>query len=131
MFCPGCGAEYDPGVTICAECQVELVEEEPDLEPHFQDTVCVFESTDQSQIALAESLLQGAEIPYVVQNAQSQGLLGALVRDSMFARIEVKPELADMATELLADLEEGIPSADIDEYYDEAEDEAEEKGEDE
>ena len=123
MFCPGCGAEYDPGVTVCGECQVALVEEAPDFEPHFQNTVCVFESPNQSEIAMAESLLQGAEIPYVVQNEQSQGLIGAIVRESIFARIEVKPEFVDAASELLADLNEGVSGDDIDEFYDDEDDE--------
>ena len=53
MFCPNCGIEYEPGVTTCAECQVALVAEAPDMEPHFQDTVNVFESDDSGEIALA------------------------------------------------------------------------------
>lgn len=122
MFCPGCGAEYEPGITECAECHVALVAEAPDMEPHFQDTVNVFESDDPGEIALAESLLQGAEIPYVVQNATGQTLVGAVARESMFASVEVKPEHADAAAELLADLNEGIPADDIDEYYDDDED---------
>ncbi|MCC6794714.1 MAG: DUF2007 domain-containing protein [Candidatus Hydrogenedentes bacterium] len=122
MFCPGCGAEYEPGITECAECHVALVAEAPDNEPHFQDTVNVFESDDPGEIALAESLLQGAEIPYVVQNATGQTLVGAVARESMFASVEVKPEHADAASELLADLNEGIPAEDIDEYYDDDDD---------
>ncbi len=74
------------------------------------------------EIALAESLLQGAEIPYVVQNATGQTLVGAVARESMFASVEVKPEHADAAAELLADLNEGIPADDIDEYYEDDDD---------
>lgn len=122
MFCPGCGAEYDPGVTICGECGVALVEEAPDDEPHYQETVRVFETVDPNEIAVAESLLQGAEIPYVVQNALGQGILGPASRESSFAYIEVKPEFVDAASELLADLIEGVPAEDTDEYDDEEND---------
>ncbi len=127
MFCPGCGAEYEPGITECAECHVALVAEAPDMEPHFQDSVNVFESDDPGEIALAESLLQGAEIPYVVQNALGQNVLGIASRDSSIASIDVKPEFLEAAAELLADLNEGIPAEDIDEYYDDDEDDDEEE----
>lgn len=130
MFCPGCGAEFEPGVVTCPECGVELVEERPaDFEPQFQETVKVFESADPGQIAVAESVLQGAEIPYVVQNAASQTTLNALTRDTVVAYIEVEPEYADEAIDLLADLSEPIDEEDLEEYaeedYDEAEDEEE------
>ncbi len=124
MFCPGCGAEFDPGVTICGECQVALIEEAPDMAPHFQDTVSIFESDDQGEIAMAESLLQGAEIPYVVQNSLGQNILGMSSRSSMIASIDVKPEFAEAATQLLADLNEGVSADDIDEYYDDDEEQA-------
>ncbi|NUM52956.1 MAG: DUF2007 domain-containing protein [Candidatus Hydrogenedentes bacterium] len=125
MFCPGCGAEFDPGVTMCGECQVELVEEQPDMEPHFQDSVCVFETDDKGEIALAESLLQGADIPYVVQNAMGQNILGLYSRASMMAFIEVKPEHAEAAAELLADLNEGVDSDVLDEVYEDDDEDGE------
>lgn len=31
MICPKCGMEYVPGVTMCTECKVALVEEEPQV----------------------------------------------------------------------------------------------------
>lgn len=119
MFCPGCGAEYNPGVTICGECGVALVEEAPDNEPHYQETVRVFETVDPNEIAIAESLLQGAEIPYVVQNALGQGILGPASRESRFAYIEVQPEFVEAASELLTDLNEGASAGDMDEYEEE------------
>ena len=130
MFCPTCGIEDAPGVTTCAECQVALVADAPDMEPHFQDTVNVFESDDPGEIALAESLLQGAEIPYVVQNALGQSVLGISSRDSSIASIDVKPEFVEAAAELLADLNEGIPADDIDEYYEDDEDDESDEDED-
>jgi len=114
MFCPGCGAEYDPGVTICGECQVALIADAPDLGPHFQDMVCVLESNDQTEIAMAESLLQGAEIPYAVQHGEAQSVFGVLD-----ASIEVRPEFAEAAAELLADLNEGVSPDDLDALYEE------------
>lgn len=126
MFCPSCGAEFDPGVTICGDCHVELIDEKPDMEAHYQDSVCVFESDNSGEIAFAESLLQGAEIPYVVQNAIGQNLVGAMSRESMIATIEVKPEHADAAAELLADLNEGVDSGALDEVYDDDEEEDDE-----
>ena len=118
MFCPNCGAEYKPGVTACGDCQVALVAQAPDNTPRFQDTVRVYESDDQGEIAIAESLLRAAEIPYVVQNALGQSVLGASSRASMIAGIEVRPEVAEAAAKLLADLNEGVAADDIDAFYD-------------
>ncbi len=123
MFCPSCGAEYESGVEICGECKVALVSEEPDDELGFQETVKIFETTDAGEIALAESILQGAEIPYVVQNPLGQNILGGAVRDSAFASIEVAPEHAEDAAGLLDQLDDPIPEEAMEEYEDDDEDE--------
>ena len=38
MWCPSCGAEYRPGFTRCADCDVDLVDELPDV-PEREEAV--------------------------------------------------------------------------------------------
>lgn len=120
MFCPGCGAEFDPGVETCADCGVALVAELPDdFDPKYQELVTVFDAFNANELAVAESLLQGAEIPYFVQNTASQSVFGVASGTVGRSRIEVKPEFAEAALDLLADLEEGADENDEGEFEEE------------
>ncbi|MDZ4858699.1 MAG: DUF2007 domain-containing protein [Candidatus Hydrogenedentes bacterium] len=131
MYCPDCGTEFEDGVEECPECKVALVAEEPDdLEPVYQETVKVFESNDAAEIAVAESILQGAEIPYVIQNAVGQNLLGGMTRESAFAAVEVPPEFAEDAAGLLDALDDPIDEAVIEQYEDASDGEVESNEED-
>ena len=83
MFCPECGGEYREGFTRCADCEVDLVEAlpEPAQEAPFAELVTVLEASDPAELALAESLLQDAGIPFFkkgdhLQNLFAMGSLG-------------------------------------------------------
>ena len=71
MYCPKCHVEYVPGVTRCADCDVELVEVLPAAKPARRDSnddlVTVFSSHDPGLAAVAESLLQSADIRFSVR----------------------------------------------------------------
>lgn len=76
MYCPQCRAEYVPGFTRCADCDVELVEVLPAAKPprrgrgHREspdDLVTVFSSYDRGLAAIAESLLRSADIRFSVR----------------------------------------------------------------
>lgn len=77
MFCPDCGDEYRPGFTRCTDCDVDLVEQRPTAEePSALDMVTVLETGDQSLIAVAKSVLEGAKIPFIARNERLQNLFG-------------------------------------------------------
>jgi hypothetical protein len=88
MFCPNCKAEYLPGVTVCADCGIPLVESLPEedvehrrKEPNFVEA---FSTINQGDIALIKSILDDAEVEYLVEG-ESIGLpveLKVLVPDS-------------------------------------------------
>jgi len=67
MFCPECGGEYREGFTHCADCDVDLVESlrPPPTEVPDTGLVTVLETEDPAELALAESLLREAGIPFV------------------------------------------------------------------
>jgi Putative prokaryotic signal transducing protein len=90
MFCPQCGAEYRPGFTRCYDCQVDLVEQPPPRKPRRRPRdkseaspsvqllkpVCIFRSGDPGRIAVAQSILRSAEVPFVVLNEAVQDMVG-------------------------------------------------------
>jgi len=69
MYCPECRAEYRPGFTMCADCQVALVEalpppaEEETPSPDLE-MVTVLEANNPVTVALAKSTLEEAGISY-------------------------------------------------------------------
>lgn len=105
MFCPHCHAEYVPGFTRCAECDAELVEVLPAAKPARRtkparreptgDLVAVFSSRDPGLVAIAESLLQSADIRFSVR--------GGLVPYPTALSVDLQV-LADDARGILAEL---------------------------
>jgi len=81
MFCPKCSEEYRTGFDVCADCGVQLVDEQPEPEPerdrHDIELSTVLETSDAGLIAIAKSLLEDAEIPFMVRGEHIQDLFGA------------------------------------------------------
>lgn len=80
MFCPVCGDEYRPGFTRCNDCDVDLTENPPPAPdiahaPPYE-LVTVLETGDQSLVAVAKSVLDGAGIPNIARNERLQNLFG-------------------------------------------------------
>jgi hypothetical protein len=78
MFCPTCGDEYRSGFTQCTDCGVDLVEKLPAGidEATPLELVTVLETGDQSLVAVARSVLEGAGIPCIARNERLQNLFG-------------------------------------------------------
>ena len=128
MICPQCGAEYVPGVSVCYDCAVDLVEAAPEpatgasqpethSSPHRQpasvpqgksELVPVFVTLDPGLLAIAETMLQSAGIPLVIEGARPQAYWGAdplgLHRPGGQSVLCVAPQDADDAREILAEL---------------------------
>ncbi len=125
MYCPECGSEYREGFTQCVDCEVPLTAEPPAQEsgsPNLE-LVTVMEVEDPGRLALAESLLMEAEIPYTKKNEHVQDLFAA---GRIFSNpvvgpilIQVTLDRAEEAQALLDDLD----SAEVDySFYDDEED---------
>jgi hypothetical protein len=71
LICPQCHSEYMAGITRCSDCDVELVEALPADKPAHNDAtddlVTVFSSHDPGLVAIAQSILQSAEIRFSVR----------------------------------------------------------------
>jgi len=108
VFCPKCRDEYRPGFTRCADCDTDLVETLPvdETAPPFE-MVTVLETGDQSLIAVAKSVLEGAGIPCIARNERLQNLFGWGTIGTGFnaamgpIRLQVLEEDAEAAKELL------------------------------
>jgi len=87
MLCPECRAEYRPGFTRCADCDVDLVANLPEVEPGKSDRSNlegdrsdlqeVWSGDDQDSCVDTCLTLKEAEIPYEVTQRQRQFLQGA------------------------------------------------------
>jgi len=109
VFCPKCGDEFRPGFTRCPDCDTDLVDALPEIEdPGPLEMVTVLETGDQSLVAVARSVLEGAGIPCIARNERLQNLFGWGTIGTGFnaamgpIRVQVLKEDADAARELLA-----------------------------
>jgi len=99
MFCPECKAEYLPGITMCADCRVplvdELVEPDHDAADEFEEVARTF---NQGDIAVIKSVLDDNGVEYRFFG-EYFNLLDPLIQP---ARLHVRKSQASHARKLLA-----------------------------
>lgn len=65
MFCPECRTEYREGFTVCADCNVNLVDSIPPLpDPAFVDYKEVLGTYNPADVVFLKSLLDSEGIQY-------------------------------------------------------------------
>lgn len=74
MWCKTCGGEFVDEITMCPDCGTPLVSERPEPREVDNEFVQVFKTADASLVPVVKSVLGGADIPYVVQGDEAQGL---------------------------------------------------------
>ncbi|MFW6134234.1 MAG: DUF2007 domain-containing protein [Elusimicrobiota bacterium] len=69
MFCPKCKAEYREGFTVCAECQVPLVEElPPEPEVEYRELYEVYSTWKIIEADFIKSVLDSHDIECYIHN---------------------------------------------------------------
>lgn len=109
MYCPECGSEYREGFTQCADCGAALVASLPAAARPARDAayVTVFDGTDPGVLAVAESLLVEAGIPYLKDGELAHAYIGAAgILNPLLGplRVQVPEEHAAEAFKLLEEL---------------------------
>src|SRR5713101_2557934 len=74
MFCPECKAEYRPGFTRCADCDVDLVDQLPTA-PSPEPYESVWNGEDREGCVFACRTLKAVGIPFTV-NQRRNGVVG-------------------------------------------------------
>jgi len=98
MFCPTCQAEYREGITVCAACQVPLVEVlESEPEPEFVDYEEVLQTYNPADIAFVKSLLDGEDVSYLFQGEFFNQMGPPVIP----ARLLVRKDQVEFAREIL------------------------------
>jgi len=83
MFCPQCKAEYRPGFTRCADCDVELVHELPAVaeEPSHEPAEIAWSGDSQNDCVAWCQILRDLGIPYKVNQRRKQIWAGGIKED--------------------------------------------------
>ena len=108
MFCPGCKGEFREGITVCPDCDVELIVRlEKPPKPDTTPLVTVFATAEVALLPVVRSLLDGTDIPYTIKGEETLGLFPAtgvglaIDPQGRAAQVQVPADRADEARELL------------------------------
>lgn len=105
MICPKCKAEYVHGITVCADCDVPLVNKLPERETGQNEVgfADIFVTFDATEIALVKSILDGAGIDYYIKSEHFT--FSRPFEDP--ARLYIREDQLDEALDILKDLDFG------------------------
>ena len=108
-FCPECGSEYTPDVSICVDCQVELVQEPPPEDTtEYVDWEVVQEIPNEFVGNLIKGVLEGEGIDAVVHPHEISAL-GGIRLESEWGDILVQADQVQNAKEVIEDYLANLP----------------------
>jgi hypothetical protein len=97
MFCPVCASEYQPGIRVCADCEVPLIPDPPAEEDVVFDDPAVLaaEVWNPAEAEIICSLLQAHGIPCILK-AENQYAVDATYTIGPLARRRVLVRESDL-----------------------------------
>ena len=104
MLCPKCEYEYHEGITVCPDCNTELITIE-NFEgnlTHPKDWVIVFSCADPVEADMLKSNLGGADIDVLILNQNDRSF--PVVGDLSVIKILVKKDDAEDAVAIINDI---------------------------
>jgi hypothetical protein len=104
MICPNCEAEYEEGITICADCEIELISKE-DFElnlVHHEDWITIYSTDVIYEAEMIKANLTGADIDAVILSQKDKNFPSS--GDLSIIKILVKKEDADDAKQIISDI---------------------------
>ena len=109
LFCPECSAEYTSDISICADCQVELVPERPPADTaEYIDWEVVQEIPNEFVGNLIKGVLEGEGIEAVVRPHEISAL-GGIRLESEWGELLVHADQVQAAKTLVQDYLAGLP----------------------
>ncbi len=104
MFCPKCKAEYRSGFTVCADCDVPLVDKLPEEKelppkPPYKQLKALFNT---AEIAVIKSILDDAKIDYYFRGERFQAMHVPLVDPAI---LMIREDQFEAVKKLLEELE--------------------------
>ena len=109
LFCPECSAEYTSDVSICADCQAELVPEHPPEDTaEYIDWEVVQEIPNEFVGNLIKGVLEGEGINAVVRPHEIAAL-GGVRLESEWGAVLVHTDQVQNAKTVVQDYLAGLP----------------------
>lgn len=103
-ICPNCEAEYNEGITVCPDCDVQLVDKQ-EFESHMVDAGDWETAYTCSELYEAEMLkanLEGAGIETMIVSKKDRNF--PAVGDLSFIRLMVRKEDLEAALQIIQDI---------------------------
>ena len=105
MFCPECKSEYRDGFTICADCNIPLVDKLPveivkEAVPDGIDYEYLTSTYNAMDVALLKSIFDGENIKYYVSDEMAMSYIVAVP-----ARFFIKIDQIEFAKVLVSSLD--------------------------
>ncbi|MGB3480041.1 MAG: DUF2007 domain-containing protein [bacterium] len=104
MFCPKCRAEYVAGITVCADCDVPLVDRLPEEGKYIHTKLKYVEvliTSNVGELVLVKSVLDDAGIEYFIRGEHLQIAYSAADPARLMVREDYVKEVQKILQQLI------------------------------